>query len=52
MVSDLSNETDNVSESAKASHTGRYFHINHHGEVVINLRIRNASYNIEKNKVE
>jgi len=50
-VSSLSEANENVSDSAKVDFNGKYFHVNHHGEVIIKLRIRNATYNIIKNKM-
>lgn len=50
-VSSLKEDTENVSESAEADFNGKYFRINHHGEVIIKLKIRNVTYSIKKNKM-
>lgn len=50
-VSDLSDDTNNVNEAIIGDFNGRYFSIDHQGNIAIALRIRNISYNIESEKV-
>jgi len=48
---DLSDESNNVNEAIKGDFNGRYFSIDHQGNIAIALRIRNISYDIKKDKV-
>ncbi len=50
-LADLSDESNDVNEAIKGDFNGRFFSIDHQGNIAIALRIRNINYDIKKDKV-